>query len=94
MTGGPGKDLITLGSAGTVDDEPTLVGEEWVDAGARADRIFVADDGVVDHIECGPGADLVVYDYRVDPLDVVTGCEKVTVTEDPEGRPQILVTRT
>ena len=61
MRGGPGRDRIKLGG-----------GRDLVSA-AGGDDVIHADDGTVDEIRCGPGAD----SADVDSEDRLRDCETV-----------------
>ena len=71
LYGGVGADMLFGGGARDL-------------AGTGNDRVKTIDDGLRDLIDCGGGADRVTY-YAVDgvggldPLDVLVGCERVTV---------------
>jgi RTX calcium-binding nonapeptide repeat (4 copies) len=70
LRGGGGDDEITGGRSG--DGIHGDRGNDVIFAGGEDDRIAI-NDGQRDLARCGPGQDRV----RVDPLDVVRGCERV-----------------
>jgi Ca2+-binding RTX toxin-like protein len=70
LRGGGGDDEITGGRSG--DGIHGDRGNDLIFAGTEDDRVAV-NDGQRDLVRCGPGQDRV----RVDPLDVVRGCERV-----------------
>ena len=66
----PGDDTVTL-----------TAGPDFVAAGNGADTLHLFDDGAIDHVRCGNGADQVIYHGPVDPLDTMhETCESVTST--------------
>ena len=67
--GGRGQDFLSA----HIEGEP---GRDWVFMGPDGDKVFIEDDGQVDHIDCGRGTDWVYVDFEVDPLDVFVDCER------------------
>ena len=84
LRGGRGDDLI---DGGTGDDRVTggqgddvalpMDGADVVALGDGYDFAAVSADGERDHIDCGPGLDLVERGGRGDPLDSFEGCETI-----------------
>jgi hypothetical protein len=57
-------------------------GEDVVRAGGGDDRVNAVPDGQRDVLDCGPGNDWVIYEFRRDNrMDVRIDCERVTVSE-------------
>jgi hypothetical protein len=46
------------------------------------DEVRLEDDDARDSVSCGPGDDLVVWFGPRDPLDVLSGCERLRVLEE------------
>ena len=83
LSGGPGADRLTGGSGR--DRLTPGEGRDRVNAAYGADLISVEADGVRDLIACGRGYDTVVYAYHRDRRDQLSGCERIRLTQDPEG---------
>lgn len=49
--------------------------------GEGDDVVKLAEDGMVDAIDCGAGLDSVTYYGTIDPLDVLVGCEDVALAQ-------------
>jgi Ca2+-binding RTX toxin-like protein len=85
LDGGNGKDTIRGGGgvdrlSGDVGNDVLYPGPgaDYTTAGGGRDQILLLPDaGAPDRIGCGLGADLVFYRGRVDPADVLSGCERV-----------------
>ena len=78
----PGDDLLR-GASGD-DFLGVTGGRDRVFAGSGDDRVKMIDDGVPDLVDCGAGYDRVTYypvdgEGGLDPLDVLVGCENVSV---------------
>lgn len=78
--GGPGNDTIT--SLAGNDTVTGGSGKDNVDAGAGDDTLNLV-DAEADTANCGDGNDTV----NADPIDVLTGCEKVNVTASSSTPP-------
>jgi hypothetical protein len=89
VEGGPGDDEV-LGDDGddTVDggeDDDTVdggAGDGVLDGGLGADALR-AQDGRLDTVRCGDGADSVL----ADPIDLLAGCEDVTIVQPEQPAP-------